>query len=77
MDKPADDKRSCERRDRNEHIAAEPRLSPLDLPVNAISSPVETYLSRQHCRPVAVMGVVENGMVPPSIPLWNCQNILG
>jgi hypothetical protein len=65
MSKPLDDKRSCGCRARDEQIAAEPQLPPLELPVDAVSSPMETHLSRQHCRPLAVMGVVENGLVRP------------
>ncbi len=65
MSKPVADKRSCGRRDRDEQIAAEPQLPPLDLPADVVASPVEDHLSRQRCRPMAVMGVVENGLVRP------------
>jgi hypothetical protein len=63
MTAPAGDKRSSVRRDRDEQIAAEPRLEPLNLPSDAASSPVESHL--QPRRPLAVVGVVENGLVRP------------
>jgi len=63
MSSPATDKRSSMRRDRDEQIAAESRLEPLELPTEAVSSPVERHL--QHRRPLAVVGIVENGLVRP------------
>ncbi|MFZ1933213.1 MAG: DUF2971 domain-containing protein [Thermoguttaceae bacterium] len=65
MGKPIAENRSLERRDRDEQIAAEPELAPSDLPADAVSLPVEDHLSQRRCRPVAVMGVVENGEVRP------------
>ena len=61
------DHRSPARRARDEEIAAEPKLAPVELTPNAPSSPVETYLSRRH-RPLAITGVVENGLVRPLDP---------
>ena len=65
MPTPEADKRSPGRRARDEQIAAEPPMAPLELPPNAPSSPVETHFGR---RPVAVAGVVENGLVRPLDP---------
>ena len=51
----------------DEQIAAEPPLAPLAVPPNASSSPLEYHLTRQR-RPIAVAGVVENGLVRPLDP---------
>lgn len=67
MTTPAD-QRSPERRARDEQIATEPALPPLELPADAIPSPVESHLSRHTRRPLAVFGVVENGMARPVDP---------
>jgi hypothetical protein len=64
---PAPDQRSPQRRAQDEQIAAEPPLAPLALPVDAKPSPVEAHLRRQR-RPVAVAGIVENGLVRPLDP---------
>ena len=62
------DTRSPERRARDEQIADEPQLAPLELPFDAASTPIETHLNRQHRRSIAVAGVVENGLVRPLDP---------
>ena len=67
MTTPAVDERSSARRARDEQIAAEPPLAPLELPPEASPSPVEAHLGRRR-RPVAVAGVVENGLVRPLDP---------
>jgi hypothetical protein len=67
MPKPAADNRSPERRARDEQLAAEPCLPPPQLPPDATASPVEAHLARSR-RPVAVAGVVENGLVRPLDP---------
>jgi len=67
------DERSPERRARDEKIAAEPQLPPLDLPPGAIPSPVEGHLPQLHPRPVALVGVVENGLVRPIDPAVKLQ----
>lgn len=67
MSTPVSDTRSPDRRARDERIAAEPPLPPADLPPGASPSPVELLLSRRS-RPVAVAGVVENGLVRPLDP---------
>ena len=62
------DQRSSGRRARDEQIAAEPPLAPLELPPDATPAPVEAHLGRLHRRPLAVAGVVENGLVRPLDP---------
>lgn len=68
MTTPGTDQRSPGRRALDEQIAAEPHLAPLELPPNTVSSPLETHLSRRHWRPLAIAGVVENGLVRPLDP---------
>ncbi len=58
MSESVPDKRSSERREHDEQVAAEPSLLPLDLPTDAVSSPVEAHLS-QHSIPLGVVGVVQ------------------
>jgi hypothetical protein len=65
MTSPEVDKRSSARRARDEQIAAEPTLAPPELPPDAVPSPVEMHLGRSRRRPVAVAGIVENGLVRP------------
>jgi hypothetical protein len=65
MTHPVSDERSPERRAKDERIAAAPRLAPPDLPPDAEAEPVEVQLARQTRRPLAVPGVVENGVVRP------------
>jgi hypothetical protein len=62
------DPRNSERRTIDERVAAEPHLPPPQLPVDAPALPVETFLGRRNRRPVAVEGVVENGVVRPVDP---------
>ena len=62
------DERSPERRERDEQIVAEPQMPPLGLPPEASATPVETHLDQQRRRPVAVVGVVENGLMRPIDP---------
>jgi len=64
MNNPASDERSPQRRAKDERIAGEPIKPPLDLPVDAAPKPVESHLTRRS-HPVAVAGVVENGLVRP------------
>ncbi len=65
---PEADQRSKERRALDEQIAAEPKLPPLELPQNSSSSSVETHLARHRRRPLAMAGVVENGLIRPLDP---------
>lgn len=65
MSKPDGDQRSSERRAQDERVAAEPKRAPLDIPAGSAPSPVEAHLARPGRRPLAVAGVVENGLVRP------------
>jgi hypothetical protein len=67
MTAPSKDQRGPERRACDEQVAAEAPLAPLDLPADASGAPVETHLGRRR-RPVAIAGVVENGLVQPLDP---------
>jgi hypothetical protein len=64
---PETDQRSPERRATDERIAAEPPLAPLNVQPNTPYLPVEAHLARRR-RPIAVAGVVENGVVRPLDP---------
>jgi hypothetical protein len=65
---PEVDQRSPGRRARDEQIAAEGPLEPLELPPDATLSSMEAHLGRLHRRPLAVAGIVENGLVRPLDP---------
>jgi hypothetical protein len=65
---PEVDSRSPERRARDEQIAAEPPLAPPVLAPDVQPAPVEAFLSSRHRRPVAMAGIVENGLVRPLDP---------
>jgi len=67
MTTPEVDQRDPARRAQDERIAAEPELAPLELPPDAAPSSVEAHLGRRR-RPMAVAGVVENGLVRPLDP---------
>lgn len=71
MPKAAVDDRSPERRSRDEQIAAEAPLPPLGLPPDAIPQPLETHLKQRQRQPLALLGVVENGLVRPLDPTVN------
>lgn len=62
------DSRSPERRTRDEQIAADPQLAPLELPPDATPSSVELHLGQRGRNPLAVAGIVENGLVRPLDP---------
>ncbi len=67
MTTPDVDQRSPNRRALDEQTAAQPQLTPPVLPAGATYGPVEGYLdSPRH--PVAIAGVVENGLVRPLDP---------
>jgi len=68
MVKPAPDDRSPSRRARDEQLAAEPEMSIPHVPPDAVPVAVEAHLARLRPRPVAVSGVVENGVVRPLDP---------
>jgi hypothetical protein len=63
MESPNKDPRSAARQARDEAIAAQPQLPPLDLPPEAQASPIEAHLARTRRHPVALTGIVENGVV--------------
>lgn len=65
---PEVDTRNPDRRARDEQIAGEPQLPPLDPPPAALSSPMKAYSAPHRRRPVAVAGVVENGFIRPIDP---------
>ena len=65
---PEADLRSPGRRMRDEQIAAEPPMAPPDLPLDVASSPMEAHLFSSERHPLAVAGVVENGLVRPLDP---------
>lgn len=67
MINPASDRRSQQRQAQDELIANEPKLAPPELPSNPKPKPVEAYLVQKR-RPLAVAGVVENGLVRPLDP---------
>jgi len=67
MTTPQPDIRDPRRRLLDEQIAAEPLLSPLDLPPESAASTIEAHLVNRR-RPLAVAGIVENGLVRPLDP---------
>jgi len=67
MSRGLPDERSSERRGLDEQIAAAPDLPRPDLPPDATGKPIEAYLAQRR-RPVAVAGIVENGLVRPVDP---------
>lgn len=64
---PEPDLRSPEQQAEDERIAAEPQLAPPVIPPGAVPQPVEVYLARQR-QPVAIAGIVENGLIRPLDP---------
>ena len=61
------DTRSTERRTRDEQIAQAAQLPPLELAPDAVALPVEAHL-QQYRKPIAIAGVVVNGVVKPLDP---------
>ena len=61
------DDRTAKRRALDEAIASEAPLPPPNLPADATPLPIDAFLQRTR-RPVAVAGVVENGLVRPLDP---------
>ncbi len=68
MTKPAADYRSAGHQASDAQIAAEPHLAAPQLPPDAVPVPLETHLARQRRQPLAIKGIVENGMVRPLYP---------
>ena len=73
MTTPEIDQRSPGRKARDEQIAGEPPLAPLDLPPDAALSSMESHFVRLRRRPLAVAGIVENGLVRPLDPAIKLQ----
>ncbi len=71
MRQPEPDTRSPERKLLDEQIAAEPKRPIPKLPPDSRPIPLEEHLKRIRRRPVAVMGIVENGVVRPIDPQVN------
>jgi hypothetical protein len=65
---PSADERSAERRARDEQIAGKTHLLPPELPPGAVPGPVEAHLARLSRQPLAIAGIVENGLVRPLNP---------
>jgi hypothetical protein len=65
---PEPDTRSDERKALDEQLAAAPPIPFREMPPSAKGVPVEVLLARRVRRPVAVAGVVENGLVRPLDP---------
>ncbi len=68
MSTPEIDTRSPERRARDEKIAAEPPMPRPELPPGSVPMPLEHFHPRTQRRPIAVSGIVENGLVRPLDP---------
>jgi len=68
MTTPEVDQRSPERLARDEQIAAEAKMPPMQLPADTAAVPVENHLGLPVCHPVAIVGIVENGLVRPMDP---------
>jgi hypothetical protein len=65
---PATDERSPERRKRDAEIAGEQPLAAPEIPSGVVPSPVEAHFGRLRRHPLAVAGIVENGLVRPLDP---------
>ena len=68
MPTPEPDLRTPQRQAMDECIAAEPEMAPPTLPPEAPLLPIESHLGRIRRKPLAVAGVVENGLVRPLDP---------
>jgi hypothetical protein len=68
MTVPTVDERGVARQAKDEQIAAEPPLALLALPTDATPTPMESHVGKLRRRPVAIVGVVENGLVRPLDP---------
>jgi hypothetical protein len=64
---PSPDNRSPERKALDERIAAESPKPPIELPPGAVGKPLEAFLATR-TKPIAVAGIVENGVVRPLDP---------
>jgi hypothetical protein len=66
MTTPTADNRSAQRRLLDEQIADEPKLPPPAIPPGMQPVTLEAHFARR--RPIAVNGIVENGLVRPLDP---------
>lgn len=57
------DTRNASRRAQDEAIAAEPASPIPSLPTDTVLQPMEALLTKSRRRPLALSGVVENGMI--------------
>jgi hypothetical protein len=64
---PSSDNRSPERKALDERIASESPKAPMEVPAGAVGKPVEAFLAGR-AKPIAVAGIVENGLVRPLDP---------
>jgi len=64
---PSTDNRSPERKALDEQIAAEPAAAWPDIPAGKKGVPIEELMASRN-RPIAVAGIVENGLVRPLDP---------
>jgi hypothetical protein len=64
---PSPDDRSPQRKALDEQIAAEPPIAWPEVQASANPVPIETLMASRR-RPIAVAGVVENGLVRPLDP---------
>jgi hypothetical protein len=79
MKATTEDARSQARRDEDERIAAESPLPAPQLPNGSRPAPMESHLDRLRRRPVALEGVVENGLVrllDPSVKLAEKSRVI-
>jgi len=65
------DTRSAQRRALDEQIVLETKLESPNLPPDAVPRPLESHLA--HRKPIAVAGIVENGVVRPLDPSVKLQ----
>jgi hypothetical protein len=65
---PTSDLRNDERRELDEQIAAEPKLPLPKISPDSASMPVEAHLAKLRQPPLAMAGIVENGLVRPLNP---------
>ncbi|HEY2413949.1 MAG TPA: hypothetical protein VGI40_16985 [Pirellulaceae bacterium] len=67
MVSPSIDDRSPERKALDEQIAAEPPIAWPEIPAGTKPMPIESLMATRR-RPIAVAGIVENGLVRPLDP---------
>ena len=65
MVKISADDRSAERAHATSRLPQEPPVQMPEIPAGSATAPVEAHLDRLRRRPLAVVGIVENGLVRP------------